>query len=64
MDYTDTEQEVNEALKRYTELQCSGAKDDKVELVATEFVLKLLKKRLFSLPSRVSINSTAARKDR
>ncbi|MBD2261230.1 DISARM system SNF2-like helicase DrmD [Pseudanabaena sp. FACHB-2040] len=51
VDYTSEERQVNEALKHYTELRCSGAKDDKVELVATEFVLKLLKKRLFSSPA-------------
>ncbi len=50
VDYTTEEQAVNADLKRYTELRCSGAKDDKVELTATEFVLKLLKKRLFSSP--------------
>jgi superfamily II DNA or RNA helicase len=48
--YTPEEQGANEELKRYTELRCSRAKDDKVELTATEFVLKLLKKRLFSSP--------------
>jgi superfamily II DNA or RNA helicase len=48
--YTPEEQGANEDLKRYTELRCSRAKDDKVELTATEFVLKLLKKRLFSSP--------------
>jgi SNF2 family DNA or RNA helicase len=50
VDYTDNEQAANADLKRYTELRCSGARDDKVELTATEFVLKLLKKRLFSSP--------------
>lgn len=50
VDYSPEEQAVNADLKRYTELRCSGAKDDKVELTATEFVLKLLKKRLFSSP--------------
>jgi len=50
VDYSAEEQAVNADLKRYTELRCSGAKDDKVELTATEFVLKLLKKRLFSSP--------------
>lgn len=48
--YTSEEQGVNADLKRYTDLRCSRAKDDKVELTATEFVLKLLKKRLFSSP--------------
>ena len=50
VDYTAGEREANANLKRYTELRCSGARDDKVELTATEFVLKLLKKRLFSSP--------------
>ena len=50
VDYTDDEQAANADLKCYTELRCSGARDDKVELTATEFVLKLLKKRLFSSP--------------
>ena len=48
--YTPEEQRANADLKRYTDLRCSRAKDDKVELTATEFVLKLLKKRLFSSP--------------
>lgn len=50
VDYSDEEQAANADLKRYTELRCSAARDDKVELTATEFVLKLLKKRLFSSP--------------
>lgn len=50
VEYSAEEQAVNDNLKRYTELRCRGAKDDKVELTATEFVLKLLKKRLFSSP--------------
>ena len=50
VDYSPEEQAINEDLKHYTELRCRGAKDDKVELTATEFVLKLLKKRLFSSP--------------
>ncbi len=50
VDYSEEERQVNDALKRYTALRCNGAKDDKVELAATEFVLKLLKKRLFSSP--------------
>ncbi|WP_448560444.1 helicase-related protein [Trichothermofontia sp.] len=50
VDYTAAEREVNAALKRYTELRCRAAQDNPVELTATEFVLKLLKKRLFSSP--------------
>ena len=50
VDYSDDEQAANADLKRYTELRCKAARDNKVELTATEFVLKLLKKRLFSCP--------------
>jgi len=47
--YTQAERQVHHALKRYMELRREGARD-KVEQTATEFVLKLLKKRLFSSP--------------
>lgn len=50
VNYSAEERRVNAELKRYTELRCQAAKDDKVELTATEFVLKLLKKRFFSSP--------------
>jgi hypothetical protein len=50
VDYTEEEREANSALSQYTELRRKGAKN-KVELYATEFVLKLLKKRLFSSPA-------------
>ncbi|MEM7712099.1 MAG: DISARM system SNF2-like helicase DrmD [Cyanobacteria bacterium P01_A01_bin.68] len=49
VDYTDEEREVHSALKRYAELRNQGAGDN-TEKYATEFVLKLLKKRLFSSP--------------
>lgn len=49
VDYTETEQRVHTLLKRYTELRTKGAGDN-LEKYATEFVLKLLKKRLFSSP--------------
>lgn len=49
VNYSAAERQVNEVLKRYTLLRCQGAAD-KVEQTATEFVLKLLKKRLFSCP--------------
>lgn len=58
VDYTPTEQQIHATLKRYTELRCSAAKDDQVELTATEFVLKLLKKRLFSSPQAFSTTIT------
>ncbi|MDX2098750.1 MAG: DISARM system SNF2-like helicase DrmD, partial [Leptolyngbyaceae cyanobacterium bins.59] len=49
VDYPQTERQAHAALKRYTELRTKGV-DDTVEKYATEFVLKLLKKRLFSSP--------------
>lgn len=51
VEYTDAERRAAQALQEYTQLRRQGAKDDKVELYATEFVLKLLKKRLFSSPA-------------
>lgn len=48
--YTDEEREVHSALKRYTKLRTDGARDQ-AERFATEFVLKTLKKRLFSSPA-------------
>ncbi len=47
--YTDTEREAHRSLTRYTALRTEGARDDG-ECYASEFVLKLLKKRLFSSP--------------
>ncbi|MCU0549308.1 MAG: DISARM system SNF2-like helicase DrmD [Leptolyngbya sp. Prado105] len=49
VDYPQPERQVHAALRRYTELRTKGV-DDNVEKYATEFVLKLLKKRLFSSP--------------
>ncbi|BAU14377.1 helicase domain protein [Leptolyngbya sp. NIES-3755] len=49
VDYPQAERQVHAALKRYTELRTKGVNDN-VEKYATEFVLKLLKKRLFSSP--------------
>ncbi|MCY6492294.1 DISARM system SNF2-like helicase DrmD [Leptolyngbya sp. GGD] len=49
VDYPQAERQVHASLKRYTELRTKGV-DDNVEKYATEFVLKLLKKRLFSSP--------------
>ena len=50
VDYTDAERIAHKALQQYTELRRSGAADN-TEKYATEFVLKLLKKRLFSSPA-------------
>lgn len=48
--YSDEERSVHAALKEYTRLRTSHA-DDQTERFATEFVLKTLKKRLFSCPA-------------
>jgi ERCC4-related helicase len=48
--YTDEERAIHAALRRYTELRSSRAVDQ-TERFATEFVLKTLKKRLFSCPA-------------
>ncbi|MFM9969720.1 MAG: DISARM system SNF2-like helicase DrmD, partial [Burkholderiales bacterium] len=47
--YTDVERSAHQALTRYTTLRTEGAHDG-TERYASEFVLKLLKKRLFSSP--------------
>lgn len=47
--YSDAERAAHKALTRYAELRASGVRDD-TEQFASEFVLKLLKKRLFSSP--------------
>ena len=49
VDYSAQERQVHRALREYTELRTTSAIDG-VEKYATEFVLKLLKKRLFSSP--------------
>ncbi len=48
--YTEEEREIHHALKRYTKLRSSRA-ESAAERFATEFVLKTLKKRLFSCPA-------------
>ena len=50
VDYTSEEKAVNRMLGEYTRLRRKNAQDN-VELYSTEFVLKLLKKRLFSSPA-------------
>lgn len=49
--YTDEERECHNALRQYTKLRTDRAGDDNTERFATEFVLKTLKKRLFSSPA-------------
>jgi len=48
--YTDDERGAHRLLQRYTVLRRQSARDD-AERYAAEFVLKLLKKRLFSSPA-------------
>lgn len=49
VDYTDDERQVHRWLRQYTDNRTRNAQSD-AEKFATEFVLKLLKKRLFSSP--------------
>lgn len=48
--YTDEEREIHVALRQYTKLRSNRATSS-AERFATEFVLKTLKKRLFSCPA-------------
>lgn len=48
--YTAEEKTIHAALQQYTELRAGHARDT-AETLATEFVLKTLKKRLFSSPA-------------
>ena len=48
--YTEEEKEIHSALKRYGRMR-AGRAQDSTESMATEFVLKTLKKRLFSSPA-------------
>lgn len=50
VEYTEEERRVHEALKEYSKLRQHAARDEG-NRYATEFVLKLLKKRLFSSPA-------------
>ena len=49
VDYTDEEKRTHALLAEYAKLRAAGYRDNP-ERFATEFVLKLLKKRLFSSP--------------
>lgn len=51
--YTDEEKQVHRWLREYSESRQNNAKDNE-ERFAVEFVLKLLKKRLFSSPAAFS----------
>ncbi|MGI8412950.1 MAG: DISARM system SNF2-like helicase DrmD [Solirubrobacteraceae bacterium] len=48
--YTAEEEHIHQLLRRYSILRQQAARADQAERMATEFVLKLLKKRLFSSP--------------
>jgi ERCC4-related helicase len=48
--YTDEEKAIHSALRQYTEMRLKRARDN-AESLATDFVLKTLKKRLFSSPA-------------
>jgi superfamily II DNA/RNA helicase len=50
VNYTNAERDAHRKLREYTKLRATNAKDAS-ERYATEFVLKLLKKRLFSSPA-------------
>src|SRR3954466_1990165 len=52
--YTDEEKAIHAALQAYTKLRAARA-SDQAERFATEFVLKTLKKRLFSCPKAFEI---------
>lgn len=52
--YTDSERNAHQSLRNYTALRSQGVQDD-TEKFATDFVLKLLKKRLFSSPAAFQI---------
>ncbi|MFW6358387.1 MAG: DISARM system SNF2-like helicase DrmD, partial [Chroococcales cyanobacterium] len=51
VDYTSQERQMNHLLNEYGKQRRQGAKNNHTEQYATEFVLKLLKKRLFSSPA-------------
>ena len=48
--YTDEEREIHSALKTYGQLRAKRTRDN-AESMATDFVMKTLKKRLFSAPA-------------
>jgi superfamily II DNA or RNA helicase len=52
--YTDAERDAHQTLHAYSKSRLERAKDD-TERVASEFVLKLLKKRLFSSPEAFAL---------
>ena len=59
--YTEEERAVHAALRRYTKLRGERKPKDKAEKFATEFVLKTLKKRLFSCPAAFADDTRPAR---
>ena len=71
VEYTDDERRVHSLLEEYTELRQRAAEEEG-QRYATEFVLKLLKKRLFSSPAAFGLTlerhleslESAARRDK
>ncbi len=61
VDYSDEERQVHRWLKEYTRLRQENAQTD-TEKFAAEFVLKLLKKRLFSSPAAFAATLAQHRK--
>ncbi|MEQ9355517.1 DISARM system SNF2-like helicase DrmD [Coleofasciculus chthonoplastes] len=57
VDYTDAERRAHRQLQEYTTLRRQGSTDN-TEKYATEFVLKLLKKRLFSSSAAFALTLT------
>jgi superfamily II DNA or RNA helicase len=51
VDYTEAERRAHGLLQEYSRLRLSQADDDDAERCASEFVLKLLKKRMLSSPA-------------
>ena len=49
--YNEEEREIHATLKKYGKLRADQAKGNNTESMATDFVLKTLKKRLFSSPA-------------
>ena len=57
VDYTTEEQRIHALLTEYAQIRADGYRDNS-ERFATEFVLKLLKKRLFSSPAALPARKT------
>lgn len=62
VDYTESERAAHRNLRKYAKLRQQAAELDAAGRMATEFVLKLLKKRLFSSPAAFSTTLAKHRK--